>query len=239
MAWLNCGISALVNWPDQRIEVKYGDNYFVLMPMTKDNSASIHIDLKYLSDVEALTAINRFLSALSWKCDAPSINNYGWAGNSMPVPVLKSKMSNGGCPLKYFPTEVYEIKDEKAKLAIALYKEGLSLNSVPYRFLSYFKILNIFWKDNKIVEELRGEISKATDPESIQRIDEIKKNDGDPALYLYKSGRCAIAHAYSDPIVDPDNVEDLRNLSKDLYLIKTIVVGLIIAKFNIEQSIFA
>ena len=51
--------------------------------------------------------------------------------------------------------------DEKARLALAFYREGLTLNSVAYQCLSFFKILNITlanskaqkdWIDANIVE---------------------------------------------------------------------------------------
>ena len=38
-----------------------------------------------------------------------------------------------------FPDEIYEITDEKAKLAVALYREARSLDSVPFNFLAILK----------------------------------------------------------------------------------------------------
>lgn len=96
-----------------------------------------------------MTLINRFLSALGWKCDEPAINHYGWSGNPKPVPVPRYKIPYGYSPSEVFPNEVYEITDKKAKLAVALYREARSLDNVPFQFLSYFKILNIFWSDKK------------------------------------------------------------------------------------------
>ncbi len=72
MSWLNCGVTTQAPWPKEKKEVKYGGHTFVLMPLTKDHSASIHIELRGISDVEGLTLINRFLSALGWKCDEPA-----------------------------------------------------------------------------------------------------------------------------------------------------------------------
>jgi hypothetical protein len=244
MSWLNCGVTTQAIWPEKQKEVKYGNHTFILMPLTKEYSASVHIELKGISDVEGVTLINRFLSALGWKCDDPAINHYGGSGNPNPVPVSRYRIPYGYSPSEFFPNEIYEITDKKAKLAIALYREARSLDSVPFQFLSYFKILNIFWNDktkngkNELVEGLRASLTDMTEKDSIKRIKEIENKEGDVAEYLYKSGRCAVAHAFADPIVDPDDVTDLHRLSEDLWLMRNLTAYLIGKNFGIEQSIW-
>ena len=242
--WLNCGVTAQVHWPHERKEVKYGDHTFVLMPLTSENSASIHLEVSRLPGESGMTLVNRFLSALCWKCDEPAINHYGWSGNPEPVAVPKQHIPFGYNPTDSFPSEIYEITDEKAKLAIALYREARSLDSVPFQFLSFFKILNVFWKDkyvngvNELIENLRDTLPIITDKECKDRIAEIQNEEGDPAKYLYGSGRCAIAHAFAEPIVDPDDVSDLHRLSKDLWLMRNLTALLIEREFAIHQSIW-
>lgn len=244
MSWLNCGVTTQAIWPEKQKEVKYGNHTFILMPLTKENSASIHIELKGMSNIEGLTLINRFLSALGWKDDQPAINHYGWSGNPNPVSVPKYQIPFGYSSSNVFPSEIYEITDKKSKLAVALYREARSLASVPFQFLSYFKILNIFWNDkkkngkNELVEGLRASLPNLTDKDCIKRIKEIEEKEGDSADYLYKSGRCAVAHSFSDPIIDPDEVTDIHRLSKDLWLMRNLTAYLIEKNFGIEQSIW-
>ena len=237
-SWLNCGVTAQTHWPHERKEVKYGGHTFVLMPKTSENSASIHLEVSRLSVESGMTLVNRFLSALCWKCDEPAINHYGGSGNPIPVAVPKQHIPFGYSPTDAFPNEIFEITDKRAKLAIALYREGRSLDSVPFQFLSFFKILNIFWKDNKVIENLRVTLPLITDNECQERIAEIQNEEGDPAKYLYVSGRCAVAHAFSEPIVDPDDVTDLHRLSKDLWLMRNLTAFLIKREFGIQQSIW-
>ncbi len=115
------------------------------------------------------------LSALAWKEDEPAINHYGWSGNPNFVPVPKYGIPYGYSPSDVFPDEVYEITDRKAKLAIALHREARSLDSIPFQFLSYFKILNIFWNDkkkngrNELVEGLRTSLLNLTDDECVKK----------------------------------------------------------------------
>jgi hypothetical protein len=239
MSWLNCGVTTQAEWPEKRKDVKYGDHTFVLLPPTKESSASIHIELKSINGVEEQTLINRFLSVLAWKCDQPAINHYGWSGSAEPMPVPKHRIPFGYSPFAHFPGEISEITDKKTKLAIALYREARSLDSVPFKFLSYFKILNIFWKDNELVEGLRSALRAIENKDCKQRIEEIEKLNGDAASYLYKSGRCAVAHAHTNPIVDPDDVTDLHRLSKDLWLMQNLTAFLIEKEFKITQSIWS
>ena len=77
-----------------------------------------------------------------------------------------------------------------------------------------------------------------TENDCIKRIKEIENKEGDAAVYLYKSGRCAVAHAFTDPIVDPDDVTDLYRLSEDLWLMRNLTNYLIKKNFGIEQSIW-
>ena len=242
--WLSCGVTAQVHWPHERKGVKYGAHTFVLMPQTSENSASIHLEVSRLPGESGMTLVNRFLSALCWKCDEPAINHYGWSGNPKPIAVPKHRIPLGYSPTDAFPNEVYEVIDKKAKLAIALYREARSLDSVPFQFLSFFKILNIFWKDkyvkgvNELIDQLRATLPLINNKECQDRILEIQKENVDPAEYLYKSGRCAVTHAFADPIVDPDDVSDLHRLSKDLWLMRNITAYLIEREYGIHQSIW-
>ena len=103
---------------------------------------------------------------------------------------------------------------------MALYREAQTVNSIPFSFLSYFKILNIFWPDNQIVNRLRNLLPILKDDQTQARIKELSTKHEDIAQYLYTSGRCAVAHAYAEPIVDPDDVTHTRRLSEDMWIIR-------------------
>jgi hypothetical protein len=137
--------------------------------------------------------------------------------------------------------------DAKTRLALALFREARTVNSTPFGFLSYFKILNIFWKDkfetingqrqNPMIEGIRATLPKLKDELAVSRLRALDTIEPDVPKYLYESGRCAIAHAYAHPIVDPDDVSDLRRLSKDLYIVKEIAEHLIEAELKLSRSI--
>jgi hypothetical protein len=243
--WLNVGVKGRAAWPTKETTVQFGGRELVLKPATRTTEQSIHIDLRRISDVEALTLINRFLSVLSWCDDQAMENGYGWSGTAAPVAVPLDSRAVGTSIA--FPFNRTLEPEQKARLALALFREGRTVNSVPIAFLSYFKILNIFWNDkfvkvagkrqNPIVEGIREALPKIKDRQALQRLKALADTSTDVPKYLYESGRSAIAHAHADPIVDPDDLSHLRRLSEDIWVIKAIAEHLIGAELKVSRSI--
>lgn len=235
-AWLTVGIIGTAIWPTKETTVQFGGRTLVLKPATRDTEQSINVNLHGISTVDALTLINRFLSVLSWCDDQPLENRYGWSGNPRPGTVPRESRASGSSIGFPFYRDVEP--DRKARLALALFREGRTVNSTPFAFLSYFKILNIFWKDrNELTEGIRNTLPKLKDDLALRRLKVLQASEPHTPRYLYESGRCAIAHAYSDPIVDPDDVSDLRRLSEDIHIIKAIAEHLIRAELKVSRLI--
>lgn len=53
--------------------------------------------------------------------------------------------------------------------------------------------------------------------------------------YLWVSGRCAVAHAYAEPLVDPEDPEDSARLQKDLPLVKALAEHLIEHELGVKS----
>ena len=243
--WLNIGVTGRACWPTDETTINFGGHDLILKPATLESDQSIHINLRRLSGADALTLINRFLSVLSWCDDQAMENDYGWSGTPVPVRVPRKSRATGSSIAFPFFRDLEP--DPKARLALALFREAATVNSGPYSFLGYFKILNVFWRDkfskvdgvsrNEVVEGIRDSLPSLKDPNAVERLKILNATQPDVADYLYKSGRCAIAHAYSDPIVDPDDVSDLRRLSSDLPIIKEIAERLIRHDLKVSRSI--
>ncbi len=240
---MNIEIKGEAAWPERETKIRFGGYELLLKPATKTTEASVHINLKTITEIDALTLINRFLSILAWCDDVPMENLYGGAGSTIPVAIPRDTSRSCGSCIGDYPFCRDIEQDSKAGLALALYREGLTVNSVPFSFLSYFKILNIFWEDryergsNELVEGIRSILSKLNDREAIDRIKQLTSSQTDIPKYLYESGRCAVAHAYSLPLVDPDDVADLRRLSQDIWVIKAIAEELIEDELKVSRSI--
>jgi len=224
--------------------------------MTDTRSASVHVELNGMNTLLGMTVINRFLSALAWKNDQPTITHNAHSGSATPQAIQAYQVPLGYSPTDCFPNEIYEITDKKAMRAIALYREGLSLiDNIPFSFLSFFKVLNVFWNDktkttknpndrskplkiNPLIEAIRLELPNLTDRDAQTRISEISQQNPDVAAYLYHDGRCAVAHAFTGTIVDPDEVSDLYRLGDDRWLMRRLAAHVIEKQCGIKQSLF-
>jgi hypothetical protein len=251
MNWLNIGIRGGCCWPRQEEKITFDGHELILKPATRDKEQSVHINLKKekLSWIDAMTLVNRFLSILSW-CDG------GNKGMDIMYDIGVSNVALIAIPFRAgriigssigFPFYRDMEKDPKARLALALYREALNTDSVPLSFLSFFKIINIFYNDktitpkkqkprNELIEGLRSLLPYIKDDLAQQRIDELKKTVSDIPKYLHKR-RCAVAHAFVSPTIDPDNVTESRDLSQDTWIIRDIADYLIEKKLGVSRSI--
>lgn len=177
----------------------------------------------------------RFLSRLAFDTNIPInvITSYG--GPVRFYPMLRQPKRLGGImyPADY-KLRTAESFSNKQDLAHALYKEGLSSSSVYYSFLSFYKVIQLAFGENRerISIWINDNLDKISYPPVSERIKEIINENFDIGDYLYISGRCAIAHVSHDPIIDPDKPENKLRLNKDLNIVK----GL--ARHAIESGLF-
>lgn len=233
-SWMNLGVSGQCGWPTKRTEVAFGTVQFVLLPRTKENSASIHLEVSRMEHLAAMTTVNRFLSVASWAYKEPLQNHYGWSGNPVPVPVPSENLAlsiNDAFLIRWNP-----LPEPKQRLALALYREALTLNSIPYRFLGFFKIINILHKQGPAqVAWIKVTLPKLNMPHIKARMAQITASEPDVAKYLYESGRCAVAHAFADPLVDPDDLTHLHRLSADEDIVRCLAEFLIVHELNVPD----
>jgi len=112
------------------------------------------------------------------------------------------------------------IDDDGIRMALAFLREGRRLEHVyaPYSFLSYFKVLESQLPTAKDrVDWIRRNLDLVTDERAVGRIQALRGQGLDVADHLWKSGRCAVAHAsVGREIVDPDLPADRRRIAEDL-----------------------
>jgi len=89
--FVNLAADNQVTWPGKPTLVTFDGHHFVLMPRTRDNVQSVHIDLEVnrLDASGATTVIRRFLSVMSWCDNQFSTLGFGWSGTPAPVAVPK------------------------------------------------------------------------------------------------------------------------------------------------------
>lgn len=233
--WAVIGVETGVFWPTNETIVEFEGHQITLRPETKDLAPTVIMQCKGLTLDEGLHLLRRFLSSLSWVHGAP-IREIASGGGSHPHGIGKgagARLINPNFTADYLPAP----KEPKAKLALALYREALSVNSVAYQFLGFAKVLNILYEKGKDqIAWINKNVDQVTDHRAKGRLAELRKQGVDVGDYLYTSGRCAIAHAYATPVVDPEDPEENRRLHRDLSLIQALAEDLIERELGIKSA---
>ncbi len=243
--WTVATIKSFSGWPSEYKIIEFRQRKFLMMPETDDYYPAIAIKRKKndnWKNIEIL--IENLLSSISWvKKSAFWVDE--WSGGPYPKPILKDRktyiivdndlpprMLND--PSNWLP----EPTNPDARLALALFREALYLNNIAYKFLSFYKIINLRFPKSK-----HDQIKWINDNLEIvrwdadERIDQLRNDHDDIGDYLYKSCRCAVAHAGEKPNHDPDNYDDKKRLSNDLPVIRELAIILIEKEYGVESLI--
>jgi hypothetical protein len=252
--WVVANVRSSVAWPLQVEVVEFRGHLIFLVPqstttvvadgstMTMYPFAAVNLPAGTVFR-DGRQILSHFLSSLSW-VEGGGITVEHWSGGSRAHPMGENRMAGlvaSQFELDYLPDPA----DQRSRWALAFYREGLSLerSNVAYATLSFFKILNIvastgrrqkdwinsnlsdFDLNNRIKLEIEG------------RVTELKGSGvTDIGEYLYASCRCAVAHAGMNPTVDPENLDDMERLSKDLPLIRAMAARVIENELNIKSQ---
>ena len=240
MKWFNQAVKPHFSWPDCTVEIPFEGHNVILQPLTDKHSATVSLfDPKGTTFDKGGTLVSRFLSRLAWSMGGGVVELFETGSNNPEQPGQLGRGTYGisGCSqvspwdYLYLPSAT----KPHADLALALFREAMSVNSVPFSFLSYFKVLNIaFDKGAKQKSWINQNIEAICYQPAATRLQDLRKSTDDIGKYLYGQGRCAIAHAYSpDQLVNPDKYGDKRRLELDLPLMKELSALFIEREFGV------
>jgi hypothetical protein len=213
-----------------------GQQYWIL-PITLDAFPGIAAKAEGVSVEELQKRILRFLSVISWVQGKGAIL-HSFSGGGLPYPLTLNKQAGYSIcdclDLPYLP----KVDSDRARLALALMREGRGLNHSAFSFLSFFRVVEIVFGDG---HERRQWMASAIDSLSSLRAKEAikelqEKGVTDIGQHLFKSGRCAIAHAKGKPIIDPDDPSDARRLYRELPIIEALAEIVIEKHLGIKTS---
>lgn len=233
--WMIVTVETELEWPIEETSATFMGSTFVLRPHDSKSAADVRLQYDHPRDErQAFEKICRFLTALSWWHHRPARARLRIG---CTAPMRGGKGSNDP-PLRKNYRLSQSIKspsNSKFCLALALYREAVSVENTAYEFLGYFKIINIcyhFGKEqitwiNKILPQL-------TDKRARGRITELAISQNNIGEYLYRSGRCAVAHASTSDVVNPDNPDDVFRLSADMPVARALAEYLIEKEFGIK-----
>lgn len=196
------------------IEIKRG---------TETEGHELYVEVPIGKEREGYEVCRRFMSELSWlyKTNIEELTN-GTSGHKCSFNVANMRFSRiaNGINLGNYRQVAFA---HEQKLALGFYKDGISSNSNFCKFLSFYKVINIKFHSGMDQKNwINANISRISHHRD--RLEKMK-NEGvsDFGDYIYKSCRCAIAHASiqsGDPIADVDNYDDNYRLNLSLPVIK-------------------
>lgn len=244
--FLNVGVDTQVTWPKEERLVKFDRYHLVLMPKTKEHTQSIHVDLRAnrLTDREALTVINRFLSVLTWCDDRFAVAQDGWSGNPVPVPVPRRNLAFATAHDWPFDRRISRSGDTRR--ALALYREGRNAEEtalVSYAVLSYFKIIEIRHPDGvkakKWIASTFTVVSASADDDPQLKQFVAVCGSKAPEEYIYTACRLAVAHASVKSPSDADDVEEIRRLHSASYVLRLLARRMIAQELGVSDQIYS
>jgi hypothetical protein len=235
--WLTVGLENGIHWPTNEVKVTFQGNEFLLRPETDQLAPSVALAFDPpMSDKEALHLIRRFLSSLSWVERGHLRETITFGTGGRPGGVGKgpgARLISTRFRVDYLP----ETTDTKARLCLALYREAMNLNSEPFQFLGFFKIINALYKTGAEQKAwINQTLPLLNDHFATERLKVLQKQQRDVGEYLYESGRCAVAHAFNEPLVDPDDPDDTWRLTADLPVIKALAEHLIESQVGVKSA---
>lgn len=250
--WCNFGVIGDLSWPRKEVAIQYDGTEVIVMPSSAANCASLHIELSSnrLCWIDAMTKLNRLLSLASWEDDSASILLSGLSGTPTPMAVEAHRDGHLTSIADFWVHRTAPITDPAAKRAVAIYREALNLrrfHAHPYALLGFYKILEMPFGNNggKKREEwmektIQAMLGVSGIPKPVQDYggnfqNAFGKTAAEIQKSLYKECRLAIAHASTNPALDPDNVTSLRKLSLAIDLMRELARVLIRDKFGIPE----
>jgi len=221
MKWLTVAVKANFGWPTEEKEIEYLGCKYLLRPETDEDAQSVSLLCPKGIDMESgRLLVNRFLSALSW-AEEEGISELFSVGSNGKKPMRVGKSKGRFIAQKFRADYLPEPKDDKSLRALALFREAQSLNSPAYAFLGFFKVLNILFDRGADQKSwINKNISAIKEYRASKRLEDLKKSQDNLGNYLYVQGRCAVAHDFNEPVVDPDIPAEVQRLSEDLPIVK-------------------
>lgn len=251
--WVVCGISGEVLWPETAREILFRGYQLILIPGEAAQQTPQFGDMypRVAFDMpggmlfeDGQRIISSFLSAIAWVRRVPLVAEQ-WVGGSHPMKIGGQRATTRTDP-RFQIDDIPELDDPKTLLALAFYREGLSLNNVAYQCLSFFKILNmeigggiqqVAWM-NAHWEAATANTFGLADYLQRSGIDGVNPTVGQ---YLFGSNRCAVAHASGNPTpenptIDPDDPVDRQRLHTDLPMVRALAEYLIETNLGVKSA---
>jgi len=215
--WVVANLETDVSWPVVYQKHEFDGMIFYIMPLAKGHYPAIALRRYGETLAEARSALLRFLSALSWVQSSGAIVASFTAG-AIPRPQSREKSFGHIITADLNLCDMPRIANPAQGLALALMREGRGLNHPAYAFLSFYRVLEAAMGNGKQRGQwITDNIDRMLDRRGLEALAELRKAGiTEVGEHLYKSGRMAIAHAASQPIINPDDASDYDRIANEL-----------------------
>ena len=240
-SWVVAVVETSIFWPPKLQAVEYEGKDFVLMPFQQHAGSTtptlpaiaLNADSYGYNSESAKKEILKFASALAW-LEGGKLEVVSWSGGNRPRSL--GIMKNNGISNYLDPEHIPQNLDESARAALAFFREGISLENPFYSFFSLYKAFTVAMPDGKNRSIWMNASKGLLDNHlALERLKELEISERDVGNYLYSRCRHAIAHADREPFVNPDQSDDLNEISKNLPLIRNYVELALEEVFGIKR----
>jgi len=176
-------------------------------------------------------AMEQLLSAMTYLYNHPIESLYGGASSfagPLDRAVIRAGAGTPGGAVGVLacnpPGEVVVVSDDRLRLVLALYREGLAAESPFYRFLALWNALDAAFDGD---EDQRDGFIRGSPTRAPGWFGHYENPPPDWVSYLQDSNRNAVAHAIRRsptlPVLNPDAPRDRGRLVQDNRLMKDLV----------------
>jgi hypothetical protein len=235
--WVVADVEGQVFWPVQTQRISYRGEELWIIPLTQECHGAVAMRQRPgLDRIACQKVLLRFLSSLSWLEERGVSLVHGFGGGSLPRPSGRPSRVGLGISQQFDLTNLPEPSDARACLALAIMREGRSLNHPGYAFLSFFRVIEVALPDGlRRGQWITAKIPTLTGWNSKPAVDKLATSGiQDIGAHLRESNRHAMAHAQRGHIIDPDDYEETRRLADELPNISDLAVIAVEEFFGVE-----
>lgn len=236
--WVCLSIDTRVAWPTKPQSFEFEGCEVWVIPLTTDHYPGLAANKPADMDRDDCFALlHRALSVLAWLQDSGAIVVH-MSGGNLPRMMGRQQTTGNAIRDEFDLSDLPVIADASGKLALALIREGRGLNHPSYSFLSFFRALEAAIPSTPARSAwVTANIDRIDGHRAKDALDKLKASvPGDIGKHLTESGRHAIAHARSDPIINPDDPRDARRLEAERPIIEALAVLAIEDHLGIQTS---
>jgi hypothetical protein len=146
--WICLNVETSCAWPTRPQSTEFAGQRIWIIPITQEDHAGVAMLLPSGMDREDAEALlYRFLSVLAWR-ENSGIAVAHRTGGSLPYMVGLNKKHGFAIREEFDLTEAVCPTDEAPRIALALMREGRSLNHHGYAFLSFCRVLELAYPES-------------------------------------------------------------------------------------------